>query len=980
LLSQKMTFNMRDGPPRSPRSGGSPSGENTSSVGSASTLLREITTLRGRLTELEDDTRSSVCDDSNDLSNMLRKELSKVEHEKAKIEREFMNQLSGLARENHNVVSKLEDKLSESENQNATLTRLLKSINEEKDQESVTADDEVKSLRFKVEEERNAREKEGGAHAKECEQIEEAHAKEIDQIKEAHAKEIEQMNTNLASADIEIADSRRELDHLHEEVDGLSSRRQDLLEEVTATKLNLSREMKISESFSAQLKESEKSEELLRLELAEKNAYVDAKNEELGEMNDSIIVMEEHKEMMKLEITDIRKQLLKEEELNSELKARNEELQTPVSSKCTSTQTEQKGAVSDEIRPPMSPSEREQLEDGVTKLEERLQRMQSKFSEKDQTIDILAGNLSEERKLSKKLKSELRRLKGKSTDSSDTPIEQRIANEKRKSSTVKECQSEIDFLRNTNKVLNDEIKSLRRQNGNTVGNTQRSSSPDSRSQSNRSQSPQPRVRPNPMTPPPAARKGTINGPASPRTPVSGMVARFERKNYDLPPQTSDGDDETAVTLPTALEIVDDLLERETVAGLQEKLSNEEALVAKLRADLETVSMQANSSTNIELKLEESEQEIERLRILVEDYEEQQSELEMEIQRSDIDRRLQDREIERLQSEANDTRDQAYMQEEKKSEEDGNDEELIRLRAQVAALQPELDRTLTEIEKLQCEVDRLRVALKSEQLASLQLVQQAQKQASDEDSLSVSVKDQKTYESEINFRMVEFTKIQMDKAQMEMEYMGSIKELETVIEALEVEADAELDEKQKELDELRSILSIKEGDIARLENEKAQICSSMKNASFSRKDDMEDLQVELLEATFKTTQQTREIQSLKAQIESFESRKGDLDKKLQGRLRELEDEVNSTRQASNGQVSRQEFDDLKADNNDLRDSVRNVSVERRRLQERLDALVTDKSSSKSVTVLRDRNTALKKEVEKLTKRLKKMEAGITRCAV
>jgi chromosome segregation ATPase len=482
-----------------------------------------------------------------------------------------------------------------------------------------------------------------------------------------------------------------------------------------------------------------------------------------------------------------------------------------------------------------------------------------------------------------------------------------------------------------------------------------------------------------MTPPSLARKATINGPASPRTPVSGMVARFERKNYDLPPQTVDGDDETSVSLPTALETVDAGRERETVASLQEKLSNEKALVAKLRADLETLSMRANSSTNIELKLEESEQEIKRLRILVEDYEEQQSELEMEIQRSDIDRRLQDREIERLQSEVADTRYQATMQDEKKCEEDGNDEELIRLRAQVAALQPELDRTLTEIEKLQCEVDRLRVALKSEQLASLQL---AQKAASDEDSVSVSVsvKDQKTYESEINYRMVELTKTQMDKAQMEMEYMGSIKELETVIEALEVEADAELDEKQKELDELRNVLSVKEGDIARLENEKAQICSSMKNASFSRKDDMEDLQVELMEATLKTTQQTREIQSLKTKIETFESRKGDLDTKLQGRLRELEDEVISTRQASNGQISRQEFDDLKADNNNLRDSVRNVSVERRRLQERLDALVSDKTSSKSVTVLRDRNTALKKEVEKLTKRLKKMEAGITRCAV
>jgi chromosome segregation ATPase len=218
---------MREGPPPPP--GGSPpspSGQNTSSLSSASTLLREITTLRGRLTELEDDTRSSVCDDQNDLSNMLRKELSKVEHDKAKIEREFMNQLSLLATENHNVVSKLENRLAESEQQNATLTGLLKSTNEEKGHESfIVANDEVKSLRFRVEEERKA-------HAKENEKIKEAQAKEIVQIKEAHAKEIEQMNKNLASADLEIADSRRELDHLHGEVDDLSSHTQDLVEEV----------------------------------------------------------------------------------------------------------------------------------------------------------------------------------------------------------------------------------------------------------------------------------------------------------------------------------------------------------------------------------------------------------------------------------------------------------------------------------------------------------------------------------------------------------------------------------------------------------------------------------------------------------------------------------------------------------------------------------------------------------------------------
>jgi chromosome segregation ATPase len=136
----------------------------------------------------------------------------------------------------------------------------------------------------------------------------------------------------------------------------------------------------------------------------------------------------------------------------------------------------------------------------------------------------------------------------------------------------------------------------------------------------------------------------------------------------------------------------------------------------------------------------------------------------------------------------------------------------------------------------------------------------------------------------------------------------------------------------------------------------------------------------METIAKTTAQAREIQSLKMKIEDYEARKGELEKKVQDRLRELEDELDSTVLSSQSQVISKDFDDLKSENNKLRESVRSVVVERRRLQERLDALVSDKSSSKSVTVLRDRNAALKKEVEKLTKRLRKMEASITRCAV
>jgi chromosome segregation ATPase len=953
-----MRENMREGPP----SGG---GE---SALSASTLLREITTLRGRLTELEDDTKSSVCDDQNDLSNMLRKELSKVEQDKANLEKEFMNQLSVLARENHNIVSSLQSKLTEKEKQNTTLTSLLKSSNEQNDQESVAANDEaLKMLGAQVAAER------------------ETHTKEMGQIKEAHLKEIDQMKENLASADLEIADSRREMDHLHEEVVDVSSHRQSLVEELTAAKLNLGREILTSKSLRTQLSASEKTAEQLRREMAEKDVYIDEKNLLLGEMNDSIIAEEAHKEMLMSEVTHLRKNLVKEEETISSLQARvHDLLETPRHSNSTSTPTRQKGPLTVEIEPPITPAEKVQLEDGVTKLEERLQRLQSKFSEKDKTIDNLAASLSEERKLSKKLTTEVHRLKDKSTDT-DTPIEQRIANEKRKTHNLNNSSAEIDFIRKQNKILNDEVKTLRlKANGNVV-HVPRSNSPDHRNRNSRSPSPQPRAAlPSPMTPPKVTRKAAIRGPTSPRTPVSNIVAKFEQRIWQKTPTPSSGagDDE-----PTALDAVDARreldLEREMVADLQEKLGNERALVEILRADLMNVSSQAKSSTNLELKLEKklakSEKEIEILRAMVDEYQDRQVELEMEIQKADIDRRLQEREIERLQSEVVYATDQAAMQDEKKSEEVDNNEELVRLRDQVAALQPELSRTFAEIDKLQCEVDQLRVALRSEQLASIASLQLARKAVADDEASCVSAKDQKSYESELNHLKVELTKTQMAKAEREMEYMVSIKELENEIGVLEVEAEEELNEKQKELDGLINSLSAKERDIARLEHEKTQICS-IQNASFSRKDDTEDLQAELMETIAKTTAQAREIQSLKMKIEDYEARKGELEKKVQDRLRELEDELDSTVLSSQSQVISKDFDDLKSENNKLRESVRSVVVERRRLQERLDALVSDKSSSKSVTVLRDRNAALKKEVEKLTKRLRKMEASITRCAV
>jgi FtsZ-binding cell division protein ZapB len=76
----------------------------------------------------------------------------------------------------------------------------------------------------------------------------------------------------------------------------------------------------------------------------------------------------------------------------------------------------------------------------------------------------------------------------------------------------------------------------------------------------------------------------------------------------------------------------------------------------------------------------------------------------------------------------------------------------------------------------------------------------------------------------------------------------------------------------------------------------------------------------------------------------------------------------------------DFTQLKEENAQLRETIHDIKIERRQLKERLDALTQDKSASRSSQILRERNNVLKEEVEKLTKRLKKMEASITRFAI
>ena len=154
---------------------------------------------------------------------------------------------------------------------------------------------------------------------------------------------------------------------------------------------------------------------------------------------------------------------------------------------------------------------------------------------------------------------------------------------------------------------------------------------------------------------------------------------------------------------------------------------------------------------------------------------------------------------------------------------------------------------------------------------------------------------------------------------------------------------------------------------------------MNDASFSRKGELDELQAELLDMTTQTKTQGREIQVLQMKLEEHETRKEEVSSKYQRKIRELEDEVRRLNETARKISSdRDGILQLKSENAQLRETLRDVKIDRRHLKDKLDSLLQDKTSiSRSSQVLRDRNNELQVEVEKLAKRLKKMEASLTR---
>jgi chromosome segregation ATPase len=999
---------MRDGPPA------------VTASYSTSTLLKEITLLRSRLNELstlEDDTRSNVSstyhqpfsdsgfsnamllEKESIVNESLRKELAKVEHAKANLELEFMNQLSSLAADNRRALADLQGKLIQAE---AKLeAREVEGKNDSETQKWMNI---------------------------------------IEEARECHLQEIDQLKQTLASSDMEITDSRRLLDDLEAQLEEVLAEKEEYARDVTEVRLQYSEEQRRVESLRNELKHSNAAIQQLRIELAEKDKALATKEEESGEMNDRVVELEHHKDMLVLEITELKMRAHKQSFAKSE-------------------------------------SNESSREDGVKQLEEQLTTICAKLSDRDATIEKLSTSMSDERHKSQQLKSHIMQMRANSgkvqstndktvsetsptnlsrpshiVTSSDaaatsprTPVAALVASFEKRSpvdsplsdvpSTSPKSASELLEQLRAEKQLVKELESKLRSAQDELSHFKSDLPADDPAalQANLRAAKTEICRLQALSTAcndshnqeiveleehlfaerdlVSKLRCGLNQATAKRDQSSSVVvasvikAKLEAKDVEiesLEAKLKECDEITQHQEQTIIELEGKLYEekervhklhiaadekeeslQESLQQFEDDLVKEKELVKKLRSDLTHAESNAGASiAGLKAELGESTREIEQLQLRLKKLEGSPSsqksssskeaselaKLRMKAHRASSEKRHLEEKVLRLEMALSYGTDSG----EEKKESDGrvgaDSNEVDYLRSQISALQAELDCAMTEIERLLGESERLhnerRLALSSRSLGNS----------------NMSENGKQLYDRQITELQIELTKTAVAKKELEAEFEMRVKELEEELEGLEVEADEELAKKESEVSALKQDLEVQKTMIARMEVQQKSMLTSMNDVSSSRQDEMDELQAEIISMTSKTSSQAREIQSLKMKIDELENRKGDAEKKLHARIRDLEQEILDTKNNSRHHSHALEAEDLREENTKLRDALRETKMERRTYKERLDALVAEKSSSKSAQILRDRNASLKEEVEKLTKRLKKMETSITRFAI
>jgi len=207
------------------------------------------------------------------------------------------------------------------------------------------------------------------------------------------------------------------------------------------------------------------------------------------------------------------------------------------------------------------------------------------------------------------------------------------------------------------------------------------------------------------------------------------------------------------------------------------------------------------------------------------------------------------------------------------------------------------------------------------------------------------------------------------SEVERRHKKEINVLETALESAHLELGETNKQRDREIEELKRLSEEKHKVSQRLEKENKQLVLSMQDMMKNRRGEVDDLQNEILEMNAQLANETREASTRKSRLEQSKYHIKEM-----SRLRERVTEL-SRQLAVKKDVERHHEDSalLEKESRELQRKLKKVSAKRLIAEQELQKYVSDEGSggsSKLIKMLRDRNSSLKCEVEKLTRKLKK----------
>ena len=953
---------------------------------STTVLLEEIVILRKKIKELEDDSSSSGANSSpsvqsteasnqDDIVASLRKELSQSRNEKAAMELDFMNQISGLASDHDDAVDELKVKMAKSEGELEFL----------RDTQPKTEDEATKAI-----------------HA----------------LKAKQATELKQLQDDLAAADVELKVHRDEADELHQKIKDLESHRKSLLEEVSDTRLEVENGAISVSSLQNEMDEMEKHYKGKTLKLESKireSGEVNSRlQDEIATMSDCVLGLENAKSMLLDEITDLRMQLDRDDDTKASLLKRIDEMSKQQSAGGLVLAT---AAV--EQRAKEAESKVEELEKANQKAQAELREMTVSYKTDVARLDEAVSShetKTEQIKLEVKrkeadladvqercvlLESELQTLKMKlareKAVASDACTElstfqlQQSAYEQRTSEFLLQYIAEIDEIKLENVALKTEVSTLATNlsSEKTVCESLKVEMTTLKASA--------AVVSATLAASDVSKKGETmsngqNVVLTPRSPMasynSSLGQSFSPSMHRLPSQSVGGSPSgrnfpppirvaspihgnSVRTLAAAFEPSSPITTRAGFVGFKQ-LQTKPTLTVQLD-ETEELRQKVGEIAELERKLEELEgtrksqlqskmKEIEILHHNLTEEMERNSAMEEKLKSQSVIIGELRAEVATLTATRSAIQNLSRKEHEGKSLKDR--EEILRLSMELDSMREKLETESREIENLKNEIRSM----------TLERMNQEENDMGTYDH-KIAV-NRKSYDVEINNLQMQLTKERMRNSKLENDYQIQIKELEDTIDELNFECDKELAEKHAELELMKQKFEDNIDTVKQLESEREQLCMSMNSQSNARKEQFDELQAELMEKSAVNTQLARDIEKLQMHIQNEKELNDELEH-LRQKVQELEGRQRPTNTATMRHLESMQVDDLKAENEKLRESARQIALERRALQDKINSILAEKNESRSVQVLRDRNESLKLEVIKLTKKIRKLDKNSSR---